>query len=122
MATLQMLQGSDAGRSYPLQGETMVLGRQNDSAICLAGKNVSRHHAQILRRGADYLIEDLASSNGTYLNGRRLPPYAPQPLSDDDQLQIGGYVFGLRSGGSTSIRRIDEEPQLVVRETVSATD
>src|ERR671924_422261 len=97
MATLVMLQGTEVGRTFPLQEETTVLGRQNDSTICLTGKNASRHHPQVVRRGSDYFIEDLASSNGTFLNGARLNPYAPQPLTDEDRLQIGTYVFGLLS-------------------------
>ena len=51
MARLIQLLGGEVEQSYALDGETVVLGRQNDSTVCLTGKNVSRHHAQILRRG-----------------------------------------------------------------------
>lgn len=119
MATLHLLQGGEVGRVYTLGADTTVLGRQNDSAICLVGKNISRHHAQILKRPGGFFLEDLASSNGTFLNGQRIPPYAPQALVEDDRLQIGGFVFALRDDAQPVAAPPDAN--LVIRETVSAT-
>jgi pSer/pThr/pTyr-binding forkhead associated (FHA) protein len=50
---------------------------------------VSRRHCKIHRRGSRYLIEDVGSANGTFLNGRRLTPYLLHVLSDGDELQLG---------------------------------
>ena len=119
MANLVILAGPDVGRSFSLQGESTVLGRQNDSAVCLAGKNISRHHAKVLKRGNGYFVEDLASSNGTYVNGERLASYAPVAITDQDQLRVGDYVLGLRTGPPSSITK--SEPELVIRESVNAT-
>lgn len=52
-------------------------------------KGVSRRHARLSSRRGLIIIEDLASINGTYLNGRRLTPYLPEVIHDGDQLQIG---------------------------------
>ena len=60
------------GKRYPLNGDRMVLGRLYESNICLSGQAVSRQHAQLLRRDNKFLIEDLGSSNGTFLNGLRI--------------------------------------------------
>jgi serine phosphatase RsbU (regulator of sigma subunit) len=87
-----------------------------DCHICLAGKQVSRQHALIVCESGQHFVEDLGSSNGTYLNGRRIAPRTRVPLTDRDTMQIGPYLFGLRetpNGGGT-------EPALVVRESVSA--
>ena len=54
-----------------------TLGRQIDCHVCLAGKQVSRQHALILCDGGQHFVEDLGSSNGTYLNGNRLAPHTP---------------------------------------------
>jgi serine phosphatase RsbU (regulator of sigma subunit) len=116
MAILITLQGPDAGRKYPLEAAATILGRQFDSAICLSGKAVSRHHAQILFRDASYFIEDLESSNGTFLNGKRLPANAPVPLTERDILQIGPYLFGLRPDPQVA----STESSLVVRQQVNA--
>jgi pSer/pThr/pTyr-binding forkhead associated (FHA) protein len=52
---------------------------------------VSRRHCKIWLGEGEYLIEDLGSANGTYLNGQRLTPYLPHSLNDGDDLQLG-YV------------------------------
>lgn len=52
-------------------------------------KGISRRHARLSSRRGLIIIEDLASINGTYLNGRRLTPYLPEVVHDGDQLQIG---------------------------------
>jgi hypothetical protein len=50
---------------------------------------VSRRHCKIHQRGATYLVEDVGSANGTFLNGQRLTPYLPHVLKDGDELQLG---------------------------------
>ncbi len=57
------------------------------------GKGVSRRHARILKREGTVVVEDLGSINGTFVNGKRLAPYLPEPLSDGDSLQIGRLLI-----------------------------
>jgi hypothetical protein len=52
-------------------------------------KGVSRRHARLTARKGAVVVEDLASINGTFVNGRRLIPYLPEVVRDGDQLQIG---------------------------------
>jgi pSer/pThr/pTyr-binding forkhead associated (FHA) protein len=52
-------------------------------------KGISRRHAQILKNENMIVLEDLASVNGTFLNGKRLSPYLPEPLSDGDTFYLG---------------------------------
>ena len=54
---------------------------------------VSRQHACIFQRGEIVEVQDLASTNGTLLNGERLAPYVPEPLKDGDQLQLGKLLI-----------------------------
>jgi pSer/pThr/pTyr-binding forkhead associated (FHA) protein len=54
---------------------------------------VSRLHACIFQRGEIVEIQDLASTNGTLLNGERLAPYVSEPLKDGDQLQLGKLLI-----------------------------
>jgi len=54
---------------------------------------VSRRHCTIHQQGSNYLVEDIGSANGTFLNGRRLTPYLPHVLQNKDKLQIGRIKF-----------------------------
>jgi len=112
MAMLITLQGPDVGRRYPLSSDLTVLGRLNESDICLSGQAVSRQHARLRCDEGKYLIEDLGSSNGTYLNGKRLTANLPTELNDRDSVQIGPYVFSLRLPTPSA------DPPMIVRERV----
>jgi hypothetical protein len=58
-------------------------------------KGISRYHAKITRHERGVFIEDLASINATFLNHRKLPPYLPQVLKSNDELQLGMLVLGI---------------------------
>jgi pSer/pThr/pTyr-binding forkhead associated (FHA) protein len=80
---------------YPL-GENNVLGRSTTASVRLADREVSRKHSQIDFENGDYVLRDLGSSNGTYLNGKRI--FAPSPLSDGDEVLIGTSKMEFRIG------------------------
>jgi adenylate cyclase len=71
---------------YPL-GQSNVLGRSTTASVRLADREVSRKHSQIDREGGEYVLRDLGSSNGTFLNGKRI--YGPAKLRDGDEVMIG---------------------------------
>ncbi|WP_448592254.1 FHA domain-containing protein [Thermoflexus hugenholtzii] len=50
---------------------------------------VSRRHARVFYQDGRFYIEDLGSTNGTYLNGTRLAPYSPQVLGEGDEIRLG---------------------------------
>ncbi|HTO95851.1 MAG TPA: adenylate/guanylate cyclase domain-containing protein [Myxococcales bacterium] len=71
---------------YPL-GQSNVLGRSTTASVRLADREVSRKHSQIDKEGEEYVLRDLGSSNGTFLNGKRI--YGPARLNDGDEVMIG---------------------------------
>jgi len=75
----------------------MSFGRNEDNDVILIDDGVSRHHARITRRGERFLLEDLSSSNGTFLKKQRLEAGRPSELADGDEIQIGSHrlVFHL---------------------------
>lgn len=54
-----------------------------------AEKGVSRRHARIMKREQKIYVEDLGSSNGTFINGQKLMPYIPEALAEGDDLRLG---------------------------------
>ena len=84
---------------FPL-GESNILGRSTTASVRLADREVSRKHSQIDKEGESYVLRDLGSSNGTFLNGKRI--FGPTHLKDGDEVVIGTskMEFRLGSGGA----------------------
>jgi two-component system NtrC family sensor kinase len=87
VATLFVIRGVDQGSRFELEGPMLRLGRDASNAIQLHDTEVSRHHAEIRCLNNEYIILDLDSSNGTFVNGRRIQQ---QTLQTGDQIQLGG--------------------------------
>jgi DNA-binding winged helix-turn-helix (wHTH) protein len=94
---------SDVAARYWLVWETRqvalspgdnVIGRAPDATIWVDAAGVSRRHARIRVAGAEAVVEDLGSKNGTYVGGQRVT--TPRPLADGDQLRLGSIVMTFR--------------------------
>ena len=98
-ATLTIERGDASGTEFPVPRDGAVIGRWDaDNGIFPdvdldsydQEAKVSRRHARIVVRDGRYFVEDLGSTNGTYINrGRRLLPGTPEPLSDGDEIIVG---------------------------------
>ena len=82
--------GHSPGMEYDV-GEGAVMGRGDHAEIRLEDPFASSRHARLLRQGAIVVIEDLGSTNGTYLNEELLT--GPQPLHAGDRVRIGDSEF-----------------------------
>jgi predicted component of type VI protein secretion system len=82
--------GLPSGAAYEISSRGITLGR-GDVEIHLEDPFASSRHARISRQGHVVVIEDLGSTNGTYLNGELLS--GPQPLHDGDRIRIGDCEF-----------------------------
>ena len=73
-----------------LAGAPVVLGRHDDCDLVLADEQASRRHAQVEAAAEGFVLVDLGSTNGTYLNGAAVR--APVPLADGDTIVVGHTV------------------------------
>jgi len=81
--------GPNRGTTYPLTpAQPVTIGRDASCDLTIEDVMISRQHARIRFQGQHYFVEDLGSSNGTFINGNRLGPN-PVPLSNGDQIQLG---------------------------------
>jgi len=78
------------GKTYD-PGEEVTVGRAPGCGVSLQDTTVSQLHARVFRRDGRLYVEDLGSTNGTFVN--RVPVSAPVPLNRGDRLQVGGTVL-----------------------------
>jgi ABC transport system ATP-binding/permease protein len=83
-------QGPSPGQEYPLSRLPVVIGRLPGVDILVEDTRISRQHARLSQRQDQIQIEDLGSSNGTFVNGERI--VAPHPLQDGDQIGLGQFL------------------------------
>jgi len=87
-AALMVRSGPQAGQRFPLQESSTRLGRHPDSDISLDDISVSRRHAEIRRDTDEYVLRDVGSLNGTYVNQRRVDSVV---LQQGDEILIGRF-------------------------------
>lgn len=116
MGTLYLLRKGRRVREFPLDQERTTIGRARDNDIQLEDRAVSGHHAVIVTLHNDSFLQDLKSTNGTYVNG---VPVRKHPLTDNDYITIGNneLVF---EGEVTKAGEPDEfERTMVIKPTAS---
>jgi hypothetical protein len=99
---LWVKRGPNAGSKYALDKDTVRAGRHPDSDIFLDDITVSRRHAEFRRTADGYVVKDVGSLNGTYLNRDRIDDEAP--IANGDEVQIGKFklVFLSSAGDAAS--------------------
>lgn len=90
--------GPQPNQSYDLNKETIALGRDITNDIVINDPEVSRHHCRITRTPTGYAIEDLGSTNGTFVNGQRLT--GSRQLVNGDMIGLGETVTLGYEGGA----------------------
>jgi len=96
MGMLMVKRGPNAGSRFMLESDVTRAGRHPDSEIFLDDITVSRRHAEFVRQGPGYVVRDVGSLNGTYLNRERLEE---SPLAHGDEVQIGKFKLVFLASG-----------------------
>lgn len=84
-ARIVIISGDDAGATYPIK-DPVTFGRAESNTVVLRDAKVSRQHAKIVEKGGEFVLMDMNSSNGTFVNGERIEEHV---LTNNDEFSIG---------------------------------
>ncbi|MGJ0390056.1 FHA domain-containing protein FhaB/FipA [Microbacterium sp. CGR1] len=93
---LVITSGPKAGLELPLGTDTLTIGRSSESALVIRDDYTSSHHARLLLRGDSWAIQDLDSTNGTFVAGQRVTG-GPVGLALGTPIKVGATTFELRA-------------------------
>lgn len=102
---LVIIYGDDLGRRIPLGAEPTIIGRSSKCDVQLDQESVSRNHARISRQRNNYVIRDLGSTNGTYVNDELIDEVV---LRDGDQIKVGRTIFKFIVSGNMEAQYHEE--------------
>jgi hypothetical protein len=94
-----MRSGPTPGATYPLEGDQLIIGRDAVNAVAINDAEVSRKHARLTFQGGKYVLEDLGSTNGTFVNGQRL--VSSTVLKSGDVVSLGEQIVLMYEALST---------------------
>jgi two-component system, cell cycle response regulator len=117
-AVLTVLRGENPGALYMLDAPELVIGRSPDVAVAIPDESLSRCHARIVRMGSAFGIEDLHSTNGTFIDGQRVR--ALRPLEDDCRIFLGSRtVLHFRLLDKVELEAVRQTQALTVRDPLT---
>lgn len=85
-----MRSGPNPGTVYPLEGDQLSIGRDSSNEVAINDAEISRRHARLTFQGGKYVLEDLGSTNGTFVNGQRLT--GPRVLKPGEVISLGEQI------------------------------
>lgn len=88
---LIMRSGPTPGASFNLEGDQLTIGRDSTNDIVINDAEISRRHARLTFQGGKYVLEDLGSTNGTFVNGQRLA--GPRVLKAGEVVSFGEQII-----------------------------
>jgi diguanylate cyclase (GGDEF)-like protein len=109
--------GLAMGTRHLLERETIVLGRGDDCDITVLDHSVSRRHARFDLDIDGYLVTDLESTNGTFVNDT---PANRTPLADGDYLRVGNILYRFLAGGNVEAEYHEELYRLAIHDALTA--
>src|SRR5881227_3462087 len=99
MAKLVVLSAGMTGRTHELKVDKTTIGRVEDNTFEIAEASISSHHCEILLRGADVVVKDLNSTNGTFINGEKVSETVLKP---GQVLRLGQIEMRLDTEGAST--------------------
>jgi len=112
---LQIVRGRSETNTLKLMDGVNSIGRHDDCLIRIRSAQVSRRHCELYEDKGALMVKDLGSSNGTYVNGKRV--LGQQPLKPGDVISIGGVTFRVDLAGAASPAPAADKPAIKPSDT-----
>ena len=100
MAKLHVINGPYKGQSFDLKGESLTIGRSGDNSIQIKDLSVSRNHIKILKKDNKFYVQDLGSTNGTYIHGQRIESGKKIEVKEGLPIVMGKIMICLGKAGT----------------------
>ncbi len=110
-ACLVLIYGTDLGKRYPISSE-VTIGREEANGIVIDLPSVSRRHAHVFMENEAWLLTDLGSTNGTYVNGKEV--VGKGQLSNGDLIKLGSVIFKFIAGSDIEAQFYEEIYRLTI--------
>ena len=91
LAIIRVISGPEAGQEFPVHGSAVTLGRTRDCEICIQDGMLSRRHCRLFLKNSEWLLEDLDSTNGTFVGGAQVRQ--PTPVNGTLRFRAGASLF-----------------------------
>ena len=95
MLEVSVLSGPEKGKTFELADKVTSVGRAPENDVQIRDSSISREHLKIIRKGSRFLVEDLGSTNGTFVNGRRVRPGKKVEVKEGLPITIGRVMISL---------------------------
>jgi diguanylate cyclase (GGDEF)-like protein len=118
-AFVMVIYGPELGRRAPVGRSAFEIGRSTKSDLPIDQESVSRHHARITYAQGTHFIEDLGSTNGTFVSDARVT--AKQPLRHGDQLKVGRSILKYMAGDDVETNYHEEIYRLMTVDALTQT-
>jgi len=111
MAELILTFNGQACEEIPFKDDSITIGRKEENDIRIENLAVSNHHARIDRIGADFILTDLQSTNGTFINDKRMTSCK---LKHGDNIQIGKHIIIFRASEKEQSGQFDIDKTMIL--------
>jgi hypothetical protein len=108
-----MRSGPTPGVTFPLEGDQLIIGRDSSNSVAINDAEISRKHSRLSFQGGKYVLEDLGSTNGTFVNGQRLT--GPVVLKPGDVVSLGEQIVLMYDAINTDPGATIASPRQAVR-------
>ena len=115
-ACLVVMYGANIGKRYFLEHGEQIVGRSDSATIQVEQESVSRQHAKVANRGDQWLLVDLGSTNGTFVNDKQV---TQAELRDGDMVRIGQTIFKYLSGSNIESKYHEEIYRLTTMDALT---